>query len=63
LIVVCDKRVRGRGLGKKIILAAVEVAKACGCYKVILDCEEYNVPFYLACGFTLKEVEMALYFK
>ena len=32
-----------------------------GCYKVILDCTEQNVPFYLSCGFTRKEVQMALY--
>ena len=60
--VVCDKAVRGKGLGKKIILAAVGLAHKCGCYKVILDCEESNVGFYEKCGFSRKGVEMAHYF-
>ena len=29
-----------------------------GCYKVILDCSEDNVPFYNKCGLTKKEVQM-----
>ena len=29
-----------------------------GCYKVILDCSEENVPFYEKCGLTKKEVQM-----
>ena len=29
-----------------------------GCYKVILDCAEANVPFYEKCGFRKKEVQM-----
>lgn len=29
-----------------------------GCYKVILDCSEDNVPFYEKCGLTRKEVQM-----
>jgi len=60
--VVTDSSVRGKGLGKKIILAAIDLAAACGCYKIILDCEEHNVAFYEKCGFTAKEVEMACYF-
>ena len=60
--VVSDKSVRGKGLGKKIIEALVLLAESCGCYKVILDCEEHNIKFYEKCGFALKEVEMACYF-
>ena len=29
-----------------------------GCYKVILDCSEANVPFYEKCGLERKEVQM-----
>lgn len=29
-----------------------------GCYKVILDCSEDNVPFYQKCGLVKKEVQM-----
>jgi len=32
-----------------------------GCYKIILDCSEKNVPFYEKCGFKKKEVQMAFY--
>ena len=32
--------------------------QAAGCYKVILDCSEDNVPFYAKCGLTKKEVQM-----
>jgi len=60
--VVSDESVRGKGLGKKIIEALILLAEQCGCYKVILDCEEHNIAFYEKCGFTLKEVEMACYF-
>jgi len=60
--VVCDTAVRGKGLGKIIIQAAVTLAHQCGCYKVILDCEEKLVGFYEKCGFAQKEVQMACYF-
>jgi len=60
--VVSDESVRGKGLGKRIINALVQLAQKCGCYKVILDCEEHNIKFYEKCGFILKEVEMACYF-
>ena len=33
-----------------------------GCYKVILDCAEANVPFYEKCGLTRKEVQMVRVF-
>lgn len=34
------------------------LAQELGCYKVILDCSEDNVPFYEKCGLTRKEVQM-----
>lgn len=36
----------------------VRPAQELGCYKVILDCSEDNVPFYEKCGLTRKEVQM-----
>jgi glucosamine-phosphate N-acetyltransferase len=39
------------------------VGKTVGCYKVILDCSEKNVPFYEKCGFTVKEKQMVVYFE
>jgi GNAT superfamily N-acetyltransferase len=61
--VVVDCKVRGKGLGKRIILKLVALAKAAGCYKVILDCSESNAPFYRKCGFEAKEVQMVRYFQ
>ena len=36
----------------------MKAAEEAGCYKVILDCSEENVPFYAKCGLTKKEVQM-----
>lgn len=33
-----------------------------GCYKVILDCAEVNVPFYERCGYVMKELQMVRHF-
>lgn len=60
--VVVDSAARGLGLGKIIIRRLVELAYEAGCYKVILDCSEKNVPFYNRCGFKQTEVCMAHYF-
>mmetsp|Transcript_22685 Transcript_22685/g.56352 ORF Transcript_22685/g.56352 Transcript_22685/m.56352 type:complete len:153 (-) Transcript_22685:2299-2757(-) len=60
--VVVDESYRGKSLGKKVIGEAVRFAGEEGCYKVILDCEEKNVPFYEKCGFKKKEIQMAHYF-
>lgn len=60
--VVVSQACRGQSLGKLIVKSLVEEGKRMGCYKVILDCSEKNVSFYERCGFTRKEVQMALYF-
>ncbi|GAA5802636.1 acyl-CoA N-acyltransferase [Helicostylum pulchrum] len=52
---------QGKKLGLRIIQALKYIGAKRGCYKVILDCSEKNVPFYQKCGFTQKEVEMAWY--
>ncbi|KAL9537207.1 hypothetical protein MBANPS3_011985 [Mucor bainieri] len=52
---------QGKKLGLRIIQALKFIGAQRGCYKVILDCSEKNVPFYEKCGFTQKEVEMAWY--
>ena len=49
--VVVDKTERSLGIGKALISRCVEAAKDFGCYKVILDCSEENIPFYVKCGF------------
>jgi len=60
--VVVDASQRSRQLGKTILAQLSNRAKEAGCYKVILDCSDSNVPFYEKCGFKRKEIQMALYF-
>jgi len=59
--VVVDSTYRGKQLGKRVIDQLVHVGSLLGCYKIILDCSEKNVEFYNKCGFTKKEVQMAMY--
>lgn len=49
---------QGRGIGRKLVEHALDVAKQAGCYKVILDCNESNAPFYEKLGFRKYEVCM-----
>eukprot|EP01096_Ripella_sp_DP13-Kostka_P010875 TRINITY_DN4342_c0_g1_i1.p2 TRINITY_DN4342_c0_g1~~TRINITY_DN4342_c0_g1_i1.p2 ORF type:complete len:198 (-),score=53.29 TRINITY_DN4342_c0_g1_i1:72-665(-) len=60
--IVVDAQLRGLYIGRVIIEQLVRIArKVEGCYKIILDCSEKNVPFYEACGFKKNELQMALY--
>lgn len=56
--VVVDSQQRGNNLGKLLIDALKELAIQKKCYKIILDCNEQNVPFYEKCGFTKTEFMM-----
>ncbi|KAI0567157.1 Acetyltransferase (GNAT) [Gracilaria domingensis] len=60
--VVMHSSLRGKGVGKQIIERLVGHAKEKGCYKVVLDCGEYNVPFYEKCGLKQMGRQMAIYF-
>ncbi|KAI8880437.1 acyl-CoA N-acyltransferase [Backusella circina FSU 941] len=59
--IAVDGNQQGKKLGLRIIQALKYIGAKQGCYKVILDCSEKNVPFYQKCGFERKEVEMAWY--
>lgn len=61
--VVVDTSQRGTGLGKELVQHLVMKAKACGCYKVILDCAEHNVSFYQKVGLKRSDVHMIKYFE
>ena len=52
-IVTC-KKVRGKGLGRIIILILKEEGWKEGCSKIGLFCEEHNVKFYEKLDFKLK---------
>lgn len=58
--VVTDEKVRGKGVGRKIVEALVDHAKKLNCYKVILNCSIDNEPFYEKCGFYKCESEMRM---
>ncbi|KAJ3366745.1 Glucosamine-phosphate N-acetyltransferase-like protein [Allomyces javanicus] len=59
--IVVHENYRGLQFGRYIIDALKSIGKNVGCYKIILDCSEKNVPFYVKCGFERKEVEMVWY--
>ncbi|GAA93923.1 uncharacterized protein L969DRAFT_92171 [Mixia osmundae IAM 14324] len=59
--IAVSKEAQGQSLGKKIILALTAIGEKVGCYKVILDCNKDNIPFYEKCGYVHKEYEMVRY--
>ena len=61
--VVVDSAYRGLGLGRVLVEHATNHAKMKGCYKVILNCADYNLGFYEKIGFRKKGNEMATYFE
>ena len=60
--VVVHYGLRGKGLGRRILDRATEIAKERGCYKILVDCAEKNVAFYEKCGFKRNCVQMSRYF-
>jgi glucosamine-phosphate N-acetyltransferase len=56
--VVVNSQVRGQNLGKMIIEDLMRIGNELGCYKIILDCNEKNIPFYEKCGFHKTEYMM-----
>jgi len=60
--IVVHEKMRGYGLGKKMIEHVSEESKKMGCYKTILDCSDENVGFYEKCGYKRKGAQMAKYF-
>jgi glucosamine-phosphate N-acetyltransferase len=52
----------GKGIGKALVRHALQEARKAGCYKVILNCKESNIPFYERLGFRRHEIEMRIDF-
>ncbi|ANB50696.1 putative glucosamine 6-phosphate N-acetyltransferase [Powai lake megavirus] len=59
--VIVDSNYRSYGIGGSLVKKAIEISKQCGCYKVILDCNEKNTNFYQKHGFVKKEIQMVNY--
>lgn len=49
--VVIDPDYTGKGLGRYMIGLVTDFARNIGCRKVMLFCNDKNVPFYEKCGF------------
>jgi glucosamine-phosphate N-acetyltransferase len=49
-----------QGIGAELVRFLVEEARRLGCYKVILNCREENVPFYEKTGFRRHDVGMRI---
>ena len=56
--VVVNKEFQGHGIGMKLVLSLLGVAKEKKCYKTILNCEDKLIPFYEKIGFKQKSIEM-----
>ena len=49
--VVSHSLFRAKGIGKAIVEALFNIAKANNCYKVSIQCRDYNVDFYKKCKY------------
>lgn len=50
---------REEGIGQSLIEFCMDyVQDQRSCYKIVLNCEKHNIPFYEKCGFKLSEVQM-----
>jgi|TARA_B100000959_G_scaffold259638_1_gene295403 glucosamine-phosphate N-acetyltransferase len=56
--VVVKKEFEGQGIGMKLVLSLLDVAKERKCYKTILNCENALISFYEKIGFKQKSNEM-----
>src|ERR1051325_12105341 len=56
--VVTRNQFEGRGVGRALVLKAIDFAKQKKCYKVVLDCSKRNVEFYEKLGFKQHEISM-----
>ena len=61
--VVTKKEYEGMGIGKALVLKALDFAKKNKCYKVILDCSRNNAEFYKKMGFKEHELSMRFDFQ
>ncbi|EGD74192.1 hypothetical protein PTSG_06202 [Salpingoeca rosetta] len=59
---VIERGLRSKGLGSWIVNSLMKVAEERGCYKMLVDCSEENVPFYKKNNFKHKGTCMTLYF-
>ena len=61
--IVSHSLFRKKGIGKAVVDALFNVAKANDCYKVTLQCKEDNLEFYEKCGYKISGVAMQIFIK
>ena len=55
---VVDAKGRGKGIGARLVNAAIDTARQRGCMEIGLYAREHNVPFYEKLGFVYTGPEM-----
>jgi len=58
--VAVDSKLRGNGIGKKLIENLVDYSRKAKCDKISLSSSEENAPFYEKIGFQVNELQMIL---
>lgn len=61
--IISHPNYKKKGIGKSIVDALFEVAKANCCYKVALQCKEHNFEFYEKCNYEISGVAMQQFLK
>lgn len=56
--VIIKKNERKKGYGSLIVNYLTQKANEMNCYKVILDCKEFNKKFYINCGYSVNGLNM-----
>ena len=49
------KGYQNTGLGRRLVMNAIHVAKEMGCVKLVLDCSDETMPFYEKLGFSYQD--------
>ncbi|KAI9319802.1 glucosamine 6-phosphate N-acetyltransferase-like protein [Dichotomocladium elegans] len=61
--VVVDDTQRGKRLGIRLIDQLKYMSEELGCYKIILNCTQHNIPFYEKCDMKVAQVQMTRYLR
>lgn len=56
--IVSHPNKRNKGIGKIVVNALYEIAKINKCYKVSLQCQQHNIPFYEKCDYKVSGTAM-----
>jgi glucosamine-phosphate N-acetyltransferase len=59
--IVSHSMFQKKAIGKAVVDALFNVAKANDCYKIVLQCKEHNIKFYEKCGYEVSGVAMQMF--